>query len=222
MSTPNSTTSALTIIPERKKEIYGEERIGARSAKQHLFMIRVSTTPLAPLTKAARSLAPQLSDTPSFNLFPKLSIELRIMIWEYALPEAQMIKLREMPENGNRTRRMREVINSICHPVPKAAIEQRQELEVNSNTYSKVHCALLHVSQEARAMALGHYSLSFAAQTGRPIYVDFDKDILIFDNYRAFSACVENPSDLLFLTDTQPAEDHLVEFLSQQKSYWMH
>jgi hypothetical protein len=52
---------------------------------------------------------------------------------------------------------------------------------------------LLHVTREAREATLEHYSLTFAEYLYEPVYFDFSRDILCFEDMNALSffTCIE-------------------------------
>jgi hypothetical protein len=98
-----------------------------------------------------------------FKLFPKLPIELRLVIWELALPNAQLISIKS--ERGP-------------HPTEKGKVVITRDVAA----WYKVP-ALLHVSPEARAFAQSIYQHKFGDRLGgNGVWMDLTKDILCFDD----------------------------------------
>ena len=98
-----------------------------------------------------------------FTLFPILPGELRLKIWEFALPGPRVVKIKapQLLASGSRQAASALDFTSAC-AVP----------------------ALLHVNAEARAVALRHYELSFATDTFPPrINFCFERDTLHFPQY---------------------------------------
>lgn len=98
-----------------------------------------------------------------FKHFPKLPIELRLAIWEFALPNAQLISIKSErgpdPHKAGRTIITRDVC--AWYKVP----------------------TLLHVSQEARVFAQSIYQQKFGDRLGgNGVWMDLTKDILCFDD----------------------------------------
>jgi 2EXR family len=93
----------------------------------------------------------------TFTLFPKLPQELRVKIWEYALPE------------GPR--------------VVKVYYQGQQSMEPKFKIRAEVSdpaTSLLRVSVEARIVALKAYPLAFQTPLLKPLHFNFEKDTLSF------------------------------------------
>ena len=89
----------------------------------------------------------------AFKLFPKLPLELRLMVWKLSLPEGRVIKFSTI-----------------------RALSANKHLIVDQ----KLPTPLLHVNQESRLEALQAYELFAGRWRGDPIYVNFKKDTLKF------------------------------------------
>ncbi|KAH6655252.1 hypothetical protein BKA67DRAFT_560009 [Truncatella angustata] len=109
--------------------------------------------------------------SPSFTRFGDLPPELRIKIWQTAMPEARTV-----------------VVNSpLSHKetspqsLENALLQQNDDAEAWTS-HTEIP-ALLHVNAEARHEALIHYQLSFGVGQHSPrIYIDFSKDTLFIGN----------------------------------------
>ncbi|MCJ1248771.1 hypothetical protein MMC30_005990 [Trapelia coarctata] len=98
-----------------------------------------------------------------FTLFPALPAELRLKIWEFALPGPRVVEIKAPPP-------------SFADRPPDSALDDF--------TSSCAIPTLLHVNSEARGIALKHYELSFATGTFPPrIYFSFERDTLYFPEY---------------------------------------
>ncbi|KAH6720203.1 hypothetical protein BKA61DRAFT_708432 [Leptodontidium sp. MPI-SDFR-AT-0119] len=103
-----------------------------------------------------------------FTLFPKLPLELRRMLWKFALPGPRMIRILPsvrfiVQENGK----------CVLNP------EWRQMQMAGSKAASPV---ILRVNHEARETGLSTYKLAFKGRLSKPIYFDFAQDSLFFAN----------------------------------------
>jgi len=100
-----------------------------------------------------------------FTLFSKLPQELRDEIWEFALPAPRVLK--------------------VFKASPLLVGHQGFTSRYGIDTY-KLPTQLLHVSREARQVALQRYQLSFTGLIyGGPIYFDYERDCLLFMQYSA-------------------------------------
>lgn len=92
-------------------------------------------------------------EDPVFTLFPDLPIELRLKIWEHAFPGR--------------------VVNLIY-----------DQYHDRFHSFNSTTPMLLHIHRETREMGLKLYQLCFGTESFEPrIYFDFNKDILLFDDY---------------------------------------
>ncbi|KAI0392855.1 hypothetical protein F5Y17DRAFT_459511 [Xylariaceae sp. FL0594] len=111
---------------------------------------------------------------PSFTVFKNLPPELRIMIWQLAMPESRTVVL---TSSCTRQRREAASLDAIL-PTPCESGEDAW--------YSTAQIpALLHVNQEARYEALMRYTLSFdisgpESKSQPKVYFDFSRDTLFF------------------------------------------
>ncbi|KAI1753619.1 hypothetical protein F4782DRAFT_83057 [Xylaria castorea] len=105
----------------------------------------------------------------SFIKFGELPPELRIKIWEFAMPDARTVVIKS-PYT-----RPKHMPTSLDEILPRV---QDQEETWQSPTQVP---ALLHANAEARHEALKHYSLSLGVGKGQPrVYIDFDCDTIFF------------------------------------------
>ncbi|KAI0443943.1 hypothetical protein F4803DRAFT_289896 [Xylaria telfairii] len=104
-----------------------------------------------------------------FTQFRRLPAELRIMIWQFAMPDPRTVVIK-----SPFTRR-KHIPTSLDEALPQA-----QDREETWHSTTQVP-ALLHVNGEARYEALKHYSLSLGVGKGQPrVYVDFARDTVFF------------------------------------------
>ncbi|OBT69552.1 hypothetical protein VE03_01110 [Pseudogymnoascus sp. 23342-1-I1] len=114
---------------------------------------------------------PKSLNLKSFELFPQLPTELRLMVWEFCLPGPRVVDIRmcrkSIPTSTGELLDVSRFISSVDHPV------------------------MLHVCSESRRLARQHYRLAFPKKTKTEwspakIYVDFSIDTIWFDNLRYF------------------------------------
>ncbi|ORY71089.1 uncharacterized protein BCR38DRAFT_3433 [Pseudomassariella vexata] len=104
----------------------------------------------------------------TFDRFRQLPPELRIKIWQHAMPPARTIVVKPP--------RQQETPTSI----DEALVQSQDDTEQTWRSNAQIP-ALLHVNAEARHEALKHYKLSLAVGKAQPqIYVDFIRDTLFF------------------------------------------
>ncbi|KAI1305670.1 hypothetical protein F5Y03DRAFT_148933 [Xylaria venustula] len=120
---------------------------------------------------------PYLRGEDTFTNFGKFPAELRIKIWQFAMPEARTV-----------------VIKSpfLQKPAPISldrVLPQPLDSEDTWQSTTQVP-ALLHVSAEARHEALKHYSLSLGVGKAQPrVYIDFNRDTLFFGDAEITPEC---------------------------------
>ena len=107
---------------------------------------------------------PLVEVTPlTFTLFPGLPLELRLMVWKFALPGPRIITvkrcIRQLAKN--------DWANADCG----------HQKVARSNAISP---ALLYANRESRTVALASYKPSFGSQLFKPAYFDFAHDSLFF------------------------------------------
>ncbi|GAP90572.2 hypothetical protein SAMD00023353_5000620 [Rosellinia necatrix] len=123
------------------------------------------------------SLASTAQEATSFTKFGQLPPELRIKIWEFALPGARVVMV------NSPYARQEWAPNSLDEALPQVLDEETWQ----STTQIP---ALLHVNSESRHEALKHYSLSFGVGGAQPrIYIDFDRDTLFFGDAELRPEC---------------------------------
>jgi hypothetical protein len=102
---------------------------------------------------------PTSTTTPTFTLFPKLPPELRLKICKLALPNSRVIMIRK--------------------PYCKLKA-QHPHHHCRDKSLAPPH--LLHVNRECREVALKYYNLAFADYLHNPVYFDFSRDFLCFED----------------------------------------
>ncbi|KAL2074174.1 hypothetical protein VTL71DRAFT_7952 [Oculimacula yallundae] len=119
-----------------------------------------------PAQSSSLPLAPPLK---RFKFFPRLPAELRLMIWELALPGERVVRIQDFPE----------------------CIHKHQPSAVCRCIGSKARVpTLLHVCHESRALALKHYTITFENRMFQPTYFNPNLDILYFasvDDFMKFA-----------------------------------
>ncbi|KAI0871970.1 hypothetical protein GGS24DRAFT_37492 [Hypoxylon argillaceum] len=124
------------------------------------------------------ALVTKLQGATTFTKFRDLPPELRIRIWQFAMPEPRTVVIksphtRSKPEPTS--------LDEIL-PSPLGA-----ELGWHSTTQIP---ALLHVNYEARYEALKRYSLSLSIGNAQPrVYIDFDRDTLFLGDAELAPEC---------------------------------
>ncbi|KAK6062356.1 hypothetical protein SCUP234_07264 [Seiridium cupressi] len=116
--------------------------------------------------------------SPSFPKFNELPPELRIKIWQAAIPEARTI-----------------IVNSP-HAHKKNASQSLEDALVQNDDVTETWTSqtqipvLLHVNAEARHEALKHYQLSLGVGQHQPrIYIDFSRDTLFLGSAELQPQC---------------------------------
>ncbi|OTB11740.1 hypothetical protein K445DRAFT_26228 [Daldinia sp. EC12] len=120
----------------------------------------------------------KLQSPTTFNKFNQLPPELRIKIWQYAMPDPRTVVVKS-PYPGQKQ-------------TPRSLEEGISDSYSQGETwYSNTQIpALLHVNAEARYEALKHYQLSLGVGGLQPrIYVDFSRDTLFFGNSELKPEC---------------------------------
>ncbi|RYP63188.1 hypothetical protein DL769_007045 [Monosporascus sp. CRB-8-3] len=118
-----------------------------------------------------------------FPMFKDLPPELRIRIWQHAMPEARTVVV-ESPFAIARNRAPRSLEEALL----RTSDENAQDTW-RSTTKIPV---LLHVNAEARHEALKRYRLSLGAGKAQPrIYVDFSRDTLFFGHAELKPECAK-------------------------------
>jgi len=94
-----------------------------------------------------------------FTLFPKFPIELRAIIWKRAIPAPRVIEFNDTGETRVFGR------DPFPGSVPVISVDAKTP-------------AILHVCRESRKVGLQFYKLGFNLELEKPIYFDFDRDIV--------------------------------------------
>jgi hypothetical protein len=135
-----------------------------------------------PILSAVESLVARTSQSPqSFSRFADLPPELRIKIWQHAMPAPRTVVVKSP---YGRCRKPDTTPKSLEDAVVPA-VDQAETWKSNTQIP-----ALLHVNSEARHEALKHYKLSLGvAEHESRIYVDFTRDTLFFGNAELKPEC---------------------------------
>jgi hypothetical protein len=142
------------------------------------------------MSSASAPLSPEPTSTstttPTFTLFPKLPPELRLKICKLALPNSRAIMIRK----------------------PYCKHKAQHPHHCRDKSLAPPH--LLHVDRECREVALKYYNLAFADYLHNPVYFDFSRDILCFeDSTAAFRfTCIDafKPKPTIQLPRSGPIE----------------
>ena len=122
------------------------------------------------------------SINPTFPKFGDLPPELRIKIWQHAIPGPRTVII-ESPFTKPQNRVPRSLEDALSRTYDKDGLELtwRSTMEIP---------ALLHVNAEARHEALQHYHLSLGVGPSKPrIYIDFGRDTLFFGHSEIMPEC---------------------------------
>ncbi|KAI0169577.1 hypothetical protein GGR52DRAFT_573641 [Hypoxylon sp. FL1284] len=114
----------------------------------------------------------------TFTSFNKLPPELRIKIWQYAMPDARTVAVKSpYTKQNSAPRSLEEAISETC--------------DQEETWYSTTQIPpLLHVNAEARHEALKHYKLSLGVGNAPPrVYVDFNRDTIFYGNSELKPEC---------------------------------
>ncbi|CAJ2507213.1 Uu.00g083990.m01.CDS01 [Anthostomella pinea] len=118
-----------------------------------------------------------------FTKFNDLPPELRIKIWQYAMPDARTVVV----SSPYSTQSQQQTPKSIDEALLQAPSNKKGEETWQSSTQIPT---LLHVNAEARHEALKHYKLSLGVGSTQPrIYVDFTRDAIFFGNAELKPEC---------------------------------
>jgi len=120
-------------------------------------------------------------EEPTFTNFFKLAMELRLMIWQHALPEPRLIIVKAM---GQR-------VEAGFTPGSSGHFDSGQKT-----------VALTQVNKEARTETLRHYRLSFREQfNGNAVYFDFTRDALLMTLSEIFHYFFDRGDDVFRFHD---------------------
>ncbi|KAI1178485.1 hypothetical protein F4777DRAFT_97615 [Nemania sp. FL0916] len=126
------------------------------------------------------SLLNKLQGATSFTKFGELPPELRVKIWQFAMPEARTVIIRSPHTQQTHT--------------PTSLDDVLSQTLGDERTWQSTTQipALLHVNAEARYEALKHYSLSLGVGKAQPrVYIDFNRDTLFFGDTELKPECSE-------------------------------
>ncbi|KAI0424023.1 hypothetical protein F5Y09DRAFT_348148 [Xylaria sp. FL1042] len=113
----------------------------------------------------------------NFVMFRKLPAELRIKVWQFAMPEARTVVIKS-PHS-------RKTLPVSLDKVLPQALDSGETWQSTTPVP-----ALLHVNGEARHEALKHYSLSLGVGDAQPrVYIDFKRDTLFFGDAELTPEC---------------------------------
>jgi hypothetical protein len=118
---------------------------------------------------------PTSTTNPTFTLFPKLPPELRLKICKLALSKSRVIMIRTI----------------YCKYWTRKGLKAQHPHHCRDKSLAPPH--LLHVNRECREVAVEHYNLAFADYLHNPVYFDFSRDILCFEDLTAtgFFTCID-------------------------------
>ncbi|KAI1661269.1 hypothetical protein F4813DRAFT_385803 [Daldinia decipiens] len=120
----------------------------------------------------------KLQSSATFSKFNELPPELRIKIWQHAMPDPRTVVVKSPYTGQKQTPRSLE----------EAILDSYSQGETWHSTTQIP--ALLHVNAEARHEALKHYKLSLGVGNIQPrVYVDFNRDTLFFGNSELKPEC---------------------------------
>ncbi|KAI1215120.1 uncharacterized protein F4807DRAFT_21665 [Annulohypoxylon truncatum] len=130
------------------------------------------------MERTASHLSSRSRGPTAFPKFNELPPEIRIKIFQYAMPDPRTVVVKSPHSRQGQTPRSLE----------EAMSEQHNQEET---WYSTTQIpALLHVNAEARYEALKHYKLSLGVGNAQPrIYVDFSRDTVFFGNSELKPEC---------------------------------
>ncbi|KAI1131219.1 hypothetical protein F5Y10DRAFT_79718 [Nemania abortiva] len=124
------------------------------------------------------ALLTKLQGASTFTRFRDLPPEIRIKVWQFAMPEARTVVIKSPRTQSKDT------------PTSLDGV-LAQTLDTDSSWQSTTQIpALLHVNSEARYEALKHYSLSLGFGNAQPrVYIDFDRDTLFLGDTELKPEC---------------------------------
>jgi len=122
------------------------------------------------------------SDAKMFTCFSKLPLEIRLMIWQAALPtEGRIVTISDKGKNYRYPRER--------DPVTQKIIRRKRLVYVHRAVASTKIPDILVVNQESRGVALKYYPLSFGELLGgKAVHFNVEKDTLLLKNSAARDA----------------------------------
>lgn len=121
--------------------------------------------------RASTSSPNSIEAATTFTLFPRLPIELRTAIWEFAVVVSRIVKI---------------------------AITENLDLPASFASFRDVSLccktrlpSLVHVDHESRTVGFKHYSVALRSHLRSPIYLNFSIDTIFFKSENVFSAFYE-------------------------------
>lgn len=142
---------------------------------------------------------------PAFHPFPSLPKELRLQIWEDAIPQERMLRIYLQPHNGRRY--------DLASAEPRYLKRNHLRNPISGERYRAVVrgrqliTKYLRVNSEARSVALGFYRIHMPVYLTGPTYTE--RSVLYF-----------NPEhDFLHIWADAPVKDTLIDFLWDLKAY---
>lgn len=143
----------------------------------------------------------------TFHPFPRLPKELRLQVWEDALPQERMLRVSLTPHKGRRyDRAAAEPRYAHRNPLGNPVSGERYRAVVHGGR-RPVHSKLLRVNREARAAAQRFYRVRI------PVY-------LAGPTHTARSVLYFNPEhDMLHIWADAPVRDTLLDFLWDLRAY---
>lgn len=122
-------------------------------------------------------------DDGALSLFPTLPLELRRLIWSFALPGPRTIEVKSYREECDSDEDNSASEEDAEFETNEESKDSSDEQFNDQHEFSSTKIpAILLTSREARAAGLEHYSISLKQQlSGKSIYIDFAGDTLHFD-----------------------------------------
>lgn len=140
-----------------------------------------------------------------FTLFSKLPVELRLMVWKYALPGQRVFKfdgkgfvIQTFPYEGHDEN----ILSRYNYHLRGYHFDQERKLKPIKVAF-KAPYSLLATNKEARAATLEQYTLTFMPQPGTPLYIDPDMDIFVFREIETIR------TNAIFIQNSQSSPFHL-------------
>ncbi|KAI1117349.1 hypothetical protein F5Y14DRAFT_380698 [Nemania sp. NC0429] len=124
------------------------------------------------------SLLLKLQVATSFTKFRELPPELRIKVWQFAMPESRTVVIKSPHA---RPEHLPTSLDDVLSQTPDTEWAWQSTTQIP---------ALLHVNCEARHEALKHYTLSLGIGKAQPrVYIDFDRDTLFLGDAELKPEC---------------------------------
>jgi len=158
---------------------------------------KLSRRPATSPPNEPHPLPPVSEPRSQFTIFPTLPAELRLKIWEFALPGPRVVEIK----------------------APDCIFLEGDPIASLDFTSACAVPTPLHVNSEAREVALQHYQLSFATGTFPPrIYFCFERDTLYFPEWVFDDGSV--PDIMPFVTAISSSERARIRSVAVDVDRW--